>query len=333
MRNLGFYYKENCSQLAQNTKVIMSDAEDELTTCPVCCEDYEENGKHVPRMLPCLHTTCEQCLEDLLKRRGKFVICAECRKQHHVSIGVKTFCQNKYILSHIRKENARKIVQRNETEKAKRRAKQVEKSRELCSAHNRESHIYCIENNCEKPICPWCLKTEHKDHDFEDIHYIKRQKHAQLMAMLDNMKGDLRQWQKDLQAKDKDVKKIFDSFKSRLTTEKEKHIRMVELMYEHLKNQAHNQLMRDVSTDINLDVEKAETKIKLVDGMKTKDFNQVKDITAQLDAANKMQEDKEHNRRHQERCIKIEDVKRSLDVVTLSNALPMPNLKYTGKVK
>ena len=116
VRNLGFYYKENCSQLAQNTKVIMSDAEDELTTCPVCCEDYEENGKHVPRMLPCLHTTCEQCLEDLLKRRGKFVICAECRKQHHVSIGVKTFCQNKYILSHIRKENAWKIVQRNEKE-------------------------------------------------------------------------------------------------------------------------------------------------------------------------------------------------------------------------
>ena len=80
-------------------------------------------------------------------------------------------------------------------------------------------------------------------------------------------------------------------------------------------------------------MENADAKIKLVDDMKTKDFSQVKDITAELDAAKKMQEDKEHNRRHQQRCIKIEDVKKSLDGVTLSNALKMPNLKYTGKVE
>ena len=310
----------------------MVDVEDHLTSCPLCFEDYEEVGKHVPRILPCLHTMCERCMKDLLKRRVHSVICPECRKQHHVSNGVKTFCQNKYILSHIRKENARKIEKMNEKEKAKRKAKQVEKSKKLCSVHNRESHLYYIEKTCEKPVCPWCLKTEHKDHDFEDIHDIKKQKHNQLMATLDNLKGNLRQWQKNLRAKDEDVKKMFDSFKSRLSTEKERHTRMVDLMYEHLKKQAYNQLMRDISTDINCDVENAEAKIKLVDEMKTKDFSQVKDINVQLDAANKLQEEEKHNQRHQERCIKIEDVKKTLDAVTLSNALPMRKLSYKGKV-
>ena len=89
-----------------------------------------------------------------------------------------------------------------------------------------------------------------------------------------------------MRAKDEDVKNIFASFESRLKTEKEKRIRMVELMYKHFIKQAHNQLMRDIPADRNCDVENIEAKIKLVDEMKTKDNSSVKDISAQLHAAN-----------------------------------------------
>ena len=312
----------------------MADVEDELASCPVCFEDYEVDGEHVPRIFPCHHTMCERCVGRNLKQLGSGyrIFCHICRKQHRADNGVKTFCQNEYILSHIRKENARKIEIMNEKEKAK----QAEMSKELCSVHNREAHLYCLEKTCEKPICFLCLKPEHKDHDFEDLNDIKKQKHDQLMATLDDMKEYWRQWQKCLRVKDEDVKKTFDSFETRLTIEKEKRIRMVDLMYEHFREQAYNQLMRDISTDINCDVENAEAKMKIVDDMKTKDFSQMKDITGQLDAANKLKEDEKYNRRHQERCTKIEDVKRTLDAVTLkdaSSALPIPNLKYTGEVK
>ena len=238
----------------------MADVEDDLTNCPLCCEGYEEAGKHVPRMLPCHHTICQECVVNLLQRRTS-VICPECRKQHRAGNGVKTFPQNKYVLVYIRKE-----------------------------------------------------------------------KKQELRATLDKTKEDLRQWQKDLKAKDEEVKKIYDSFETRLTTEKERTIRMVELKYNNVKTKAYNELIGDVSAGINCDIRYAEAKIKLLDEMKG---NSSKDITVHLEEANKLQEVEEHNRRHQKRCIRLEDVRRNLDAVTLkvaSNVFPMANLKYTGRV-
>ena len=239
----------------------MADVEDDLTNCPLCCEAYEEAGKHVPRMLPCHHTVCQECVANLLQRRGISVICPECRKQHRAGNGVKTFPQNKYVLVYIRKE-----------------------------------------------------------------------KKQELRATLDKTKEDLRQWQKDLKAKDEEVKKIYDSFETRFTTEKERTIRMLELKYKNVKTKAYNELIGDVSAGINCDIRYAEAKIKLLDEMKG---NSSKDITVHLEEANKLQEVEEHNRRHQKRCIRLEDVKRNLDAVTLkvaSNVFPMANLKYTGRV-
>ena len=277
-----------------------------LTSCPVCCEDYEENGIYVPRMLPCHYTICEACVMNLLKRRETSVICPHCRKQYSAPDGVKTFGQNEYILSHIRKENKRKIEKNNQKGK-------TEMSKELCSVHDRESNLYCIEKTCEMPICPWCLKTEHKDHDFEDLHDIKKQKQGQLMATLNKTKEDSRQLVKDLRTKQKEVVKFFNSYKSDLTTEKEELIKIIEETCEYIRSSSHGHLMRTIMIGIINDVENAEAKIERVAEMATKGNSSIKDITAQLDAANKLQEDEEHSRRHQERCIIFEDMKRNWD--------------------
>ena len=111
--------------------MMMADVVDELSSCPVCFETYEEDGEHVPRIFPCHHTVCQECVDNLFKRMGISVICPECGKQHRAENGVKTFYQNKYILSHIRKEKARKMELRKEKEKAKRKAKQADMSKEL----------------------------------------------------------------------------------------------------------------------------------------------------------------------------------------------------------
>lgn len=34
--------------------------------CPVCMEEYDEATKIVPRILPCGHTACQQCLQKML---------------------------------------------------------------------------------------------------------------------------------------------------------------------------------------------------------------------------------------------------------------------------
>ena len=188
-------------------------------------------------------------------------------------------------------------------------------------------------------ICPECRKQHRAGNGVKTfpqnkyvLVYIRKEKKQKLIVTLDKTKEDLRQWHKDLKAKDEEVKKIYGSFETRLTTEKERTIRMLELKYNNVKTKAYNELIGDVSAGINCDIKNAEAKIKLLDEMKC---NSSRDITAHLEAVNKLQEVEEHNRRHQKRCIRLEDVKRNLDAVTLTDAsiaFPMPNLKYTGRV-
>ncbi|CAF1033428.1 unnamed protein product [Adineta steineri] len=51
----------------------------ELLQCPVCLTPYTE-----PRLLPCGHTYCDECLNRLIENDNDIVQCPECRKQHVV---------------------------------------------------------------------------------------------------------------------------------------------------------------------------------------------------------------------------------------------------------
>lgn len=50
---------------------------EEQVSCPICQELFKD-----PRLLPCLHTYCKQCLAELVRtaiRKGQ-ISCPECRK-------------------------------------------------------------------------------------------------------------------------------------------------------------------------------------------------------------------------------------------------------------
>jgi hypothetical protein len=59
----------------------------EQVTCPICLEHYSD-----PRVLPCLHTYCRHCLEDLLAKgkRKASVVCPECREEIQVKLFAMT---------------------------------------------------------------------------------------------------------------------------------------------------------------------------------------------------------------------------------------------------
>ena len=210
----------------------MADDEDEMTNCLLCFEAYEEDGEHVPRMLPCHHTMCERCVADLL--RGKtFVICPECRQKFHALNGVKTFSQNKYIVLHIQKEK-RKQIERDESQLKN----PVEISSEQCSVHNRVANIYCVQKTCEQPICPWCLTADHKDHKFEDLQELKAKMYERLMTKLESLAEDLLERRQKLKAKHVDVGKTIAEFNLNLNPQR---IRP-DLMYDTLRTQMANQM-------------------------------------------------------------------------------------------
>ena len=145
-----------------------SHEENEITTCPVCWESYEETGDHIPRILPCTHTLCEKCVTILLGNQPGKLMCTECRATHPAKNQVRTFPQNKYVLIHIRRKKAEE---------------RTKKKPVTCKAHDQALTLFC--KNCKKYICPLCLLKEHRFHDVSDGNEEKNQKSSVLATKLE----------------------------------------------------------------------------------------------------------------------------------------------------
>ena len=129
---------------------------DDLTSCPVCYEDFTEEGPQVPRILTCFHTLCEHCVEHLLQN-SNYLECPECREKHDAPRGVKTFQQNKYIIAYVRKnrKSSPEVV--------------ISQERARCPDHGEDKTMFCKDIGCEKVICHLCLVKSHKFHDVVDL--------------------------------------------------------------------------------------------------------------------------------------------------------------------
>ncbi|KAL3848121.1 hypothetical protein ACJMK2_018999 [Sinanodonta woodiana] len=55
------------------------DVKEEFLICSVCMSEFDED-RHVPRVLPCLHTFCHQCLQQMAK--GSKLHCPVCKSEH-----------------------------------------------------------------------------------------------------------------------------------------------------------------------------------------------------------------------------------------------------------
>ena len=102
----------------------------DLTQCPVCFESYEEDGDHIPRILPCHCTLCQGCIGKLLKNNA--LECPQDRQKHKAERGVKSFSQNKYIVAYLKREMKDNIVEYDQ-----------------CSEHSLKIALYCKEKGCE----------------------------------------------------------------------------------------------------------------------------------------------------------------------------------------
>lgn len=113
-------------------------------TCAVCQEIFCK-----PKILPCFHTYCEECLKKIASRyRGHEFPCPICRKAVPVPRqGVSAFQTNFYIDS-----------------------EQLEKTRRkrVCKTHpDNELVAFC--KSCDLAICVECMLGEHKPHDIQTM--------------------------------------------------------------------------------------------------------------------------------------------------------------------
>ena len=136
----------------------MSEELDDTACCPVCFEEYEAVGGRIPRLLPCTHTLCHDCVDSLIK--GGSLTCPQDRLTHTATKGCRTFPQNKYILKHLQKPDPRPKGAESAGENS---------AFKLCDVHERELSLYCKNSKCQREICQLCHINTHMGHRVVDI--------------------------------------------------------------------------------------------------------------------------------------------------------------------
>ena len=124
-----------------------------LYSCQVCFEEFTEDDEHVPRLLPCTHTLCHTCIGQLIKNNK--IECPECREKHEAKKEEKSFLQNKYLLTQIKRKSSNEPPATHEFQK--------------CVDHGKELNMFCLDPECNKAICRSCLKKDHKKHEVTEI--------------------------------------------------------------------------------------------------------------------------------------------------------------------
>ena len=198
----------------------MSNNFDDTTHCPVCFEAYEESGKHLPRILPCFNTLCESCIKTLLKNTN-FLICPIERDPHAAPKGELTFPQNKYIVTHLRK-NKKEDIQK---------ISLVESKFEICKSHERDMSLFCREKHCQVPICSLCMLQSHKSHSIEDIVEVQAQESDKLSAKINNLRGDLQSYKNKMEILKKDMEDKHSECKARIDEVKEEMEKLYDTLY------------------------------------------------------------------------------------------------------
>ena len=124
---------------APNTKPIMTAEEIEKEiTCAICQGHYRD-----PKILPCLHYFCADCLQRLAARTGQPMPCPHCRQMatfNDVQDLLSAFFVNRMIASH------------ESVEKAEGRAEVL---CELCKSRGK-AEAFC--RQCERFVCAGCVK-------------------------------------------------------------------------------------------------------------------------------------------------------------------------------
>ena len=200
-----------------------------VTECPICLESFTETGSRVPRLLPCSHSLCEQCVKKILKQ--KVLNCPECRTRHAASTGVKRFPQNKYILSMLKL-----IRQTTKTpqEKGKKSTptKALKESNKICSTHKKDLILYCKRDGCLKEICQMCKMKGHKGHLVVSI----EEERSAKVKELESLSGRIRIYRTQLLATKRKVRGEGEDSLKRLRKRKREQIKIYDDLIKQMQN-------------------------------------------------------------------------------------------------
>ena len=178
---------------------------DGILNCPICLDSYTD-----PRALPCLHTYCKKCIDNLpaVERIPRVVKCPECRRVCQLGGEGASSLPKAFHVSNLQdiKESLKFSTDEPHPE---------------CSKHKKTKNLFC--EKCQVLMCLKCCHESHSDHlndiDEADTVFGKHVRQIQSSLQPLNMKIDeatrmLAQFddtEQNIEKKGEDVKKEINS--------------------------------------------------------------------------------------------------------------------------
>ncbi|XP_027886767.1 tripartite motif-containing protein 3b isoform X2 [Xiphophorus couchianus] len=168
---------------------VVRQIDKQFLVCSICLDHY-----HNPKVLPCLHTFCESCLQNYIPPESLTLSCPVCRQTSILPEKGVGALQNNFFIT-----NLMEVLQR-EPECSRPEACSVLESvsaavagKPLCCPNHegKVMEFYC--ESCETAMCLDCTEGEHRDHMTVPLRDVVEQHKAVLKTQLDAIHSRLPQ--------------------------------------------------------------------------------------------------------------------------------------------
>ena len=163
--------------MATTQSPVVKQIDKQFLVCGICLDRYK-----VPKVLPCLHTFCQKCLQNYVPPESLSLSCPICRQQSILPLEGVAGLQNNFFITNLM-EVLERPENNNEAEGGTSPALQ-------CSTHEGQSlEFYC--DSCETVVCQECTVTEHNDHRTVLLQDVIEEHKAQLRRILEEAKAQI----------------------------------------------------------------------------------------------------------------------------------------------
>uniref|UniRef100_A0A3Q2Z8Q9 RING-type E3 ubiquitin transferase n=1 Tax=Hippocampus comes TaxID=109280 RepID=A0A3Q2Z8Q9_HIPCM len=168
---------------------VVRQIDKQFLVCSICLDRY-----HNPKVLPCLHTFCERCLQNYIPPQSLTLSCPVCRQTSILPEKGVAALQNNFFIT-----NLMEVLQR-DPECSRPEACNVLESASAATAcqplscPNHEGKVmefYC--ESCETAMCLECTEGEHREHVTVPLRDVLEQHKSALKNQLDTVRNRLPQ--------------------------------------------------------------------------------------------------------------------------------------------
>ncbi|XP_058490312.1 tripartite motif-containing protein 3-like isoform X2 [Solea solea] len=168
---------------------VVRQIDKQFLVCSICLDHY-----HNPKVLPCLHTFCEKCLQNYIPPQSLTLSCPVCRQTSILPEKGVAALQNNFFIT-----NLMEVLQR-DPECSRPEACNVLESASAATAcqplscPNHEGKVmefYC--ESCETAMCLECTEGEHREHVTVPLRDVLEQHKSALKNQLDTVRNRLPQ--------------------------------------------------------------------------------------------------------------------------------------------